>query len=163
MSCWTPGTDLPRDGTPRRLLIAGQPGREPGIAELLERARAHPDVVLHAARIEPDAIGAYLRAADVAVLPYRRSLNSGALMLAMSFDLPVIVPAGGGLAEIVDGRNGITFEGGDRAALVDALRRAPAIATPAGRAAAGATARRFDAAEISEQFAVGLRERLGWA
>ncbi len=154
--------DLPRGDGPRRLLIAGQPAREPGVAELLQRAGTLADVVVHAGRIDLDAMGTYLRAADVAVLPYRRSLNSGALMLAMSFDLPVIVPAGGGLAELVDGRNGIAYEAGDRGRLADALRRAPEIATPAGRAAAGETARRYDAAVLSDRFAAGLRERLGW-
>jgi glycosyltransferase involved in cell wall biosynthesis len=153
--------ELPDDGTPRRLVIAGRPTGAPGIEALLDRAAFHPGVLLHPERIDADAMQQFLRASDVAVLPYLRSLNSGALMLAMSFDLPVIVPASG-FAEIVDVRNGIVFQGGDHESLVDALRRAPEIATPAGRAAAGATARRFDAAALSRQFVDGLRERLGW-
>lgn len=154
--------DVPRDGVPRRLVIAGRPAHDPGTDVLLERAAVHPDVLLHTGRIDADRMQVYLRAADVAVLPYLRSLNSGALLLAMSFDLPVIVPGGGGLADIVDGRNGIVFEG-SHGALVDGLRRASEVATPAGRAAARETARRFDAAVLSGQFVAGLRERLGWA
>jgi glycosyltransferase involved in cell wall biosynthesis len=153
--------ELQRDEVPRRLVIAGRPAHDPGTDLLLERAAVHPDVLLHTGRIDADRMQVYLRAADVAVLPYLRSLNSGALLLSMSFDLPVIVTSGGGLADIVDGRNGIVFDG-SHAALVDGLRRAPGLATPAGRAAAGATAGRFDAGVLSGQFIAGLRERLGW-
>lgn len=154
--------DLPRDGVPRRLLIAGRPTHDPGIDRLLERAALHPDVLLHPDLVQADDMQVFLRAADVAVLPYLRALNSGALMLAMSFDLPAIVPAGGGFAEVVDGRNGLVFDGNRRSSLVDALARAGAIAGPDGRLAARETAARFDPATMSRQFALGLLEKLAW-
>ena len=40
-----------------------------------------------------------MRAADIAVLPYVRVLNSGAFLLAESFDLPVVAPRTGALVE----------------------------------------------------------------
>src|SRR4029079_12745051 len=42
----------------------------------------------------------YFRAARVVVLPYRRILNSGAALLALSFDRRVVVPASGSLVEL---------------------------------------------------------------
>jgi glycosyltransferase involved in cell wall biosynthesis len=40
------------------------------------------------------------RAADLVVLPYRETLNSGTAMLALSFDRPVLAPALGALSEL---------------------------------------------------------------
>jgi glycosyltransferase involved in cell wall biosynthesis len=152
---------LPLDGVPRRLVIAGGPTREPGVEALLERAYLHPSVLLHGKRIEGDRMQLFLRAADVAVLPYRRSLNSGAQLLAFTFGLPVIVPAGGGLAASVDGTNGITYEQGSREALVEALVAAARLATPDARDAALATARAVEPSTVSQGFVEGLRSRLG--
>jgi beta-1,4-mannosyltransferase len=150
------------DGIPRRLVIAGGPAREPGVRELVDRASTMPDVLIHPERVEPDRMQLFLRGADVAVLPYVRSLNSGALMLALSFGLPAIAPAGGGLAEVLDERAGCTFEPGDRGGLPDALRTARELATPDAQEAAIAIARRYNAADLSRQLARGLRARLGW-
>jgi len=81
---------LPPDARRRRLLIAGTPGADPSIDALLGRARVHPDVVVDARRIPAEELSIPLRASDVIVLPYGSSLNSGALLLALSFGRPVI-------------------------------------------------------------------------
>lgn len=153
---------LPLDGVPRRLVIAGGPTKDEGVAELVERAALHPGVLVAAERIDAERMQVFLRAADVAVLPYVRSLNSGALLLALSFDLPAIVPAGAGMAEVLDVRAGRTFDPGDRDSLVAALVAARELATPEGHAAAGEIARRYDSADTSLRFARELRTRLGW-
>ncbi len=151
---------LPDTGSPRRLVIAGGVGKDDGMGDVLERAALHPTVLLHAERIETERMQVFLRAADVAVLPYVRSLNSGALVLALTFGLPAIVPAGYGFGEHLDERTGRTFEPGSVPSLIEALQAAPEIATPEGRAAAAATAERLDSAELSLRFLTGLRERL---
>jgi beta-1,4-mannosyltransferase len=148
------------DGTARRLVIAGGPTDEPGVAELLERAAIHPSVLVHAGPVSPADVQLYLRAADVAVLPYVRALNSGALMLAVSFGLPVVVPSGGGLAEVVDERFARTFAIDDPAGLIAALREAEALDPEVARAAALEVAQRNDPAVLSARFAEGLRARL---
>ena len=148
------------DGVARRLVIAGGPTEEAGIAEMLERAAVHPSVLLHAGSVEPADVQIYLRAADIAVLPYVRSLNSGALMLALTFGLPVIVPGGGGLAGTVDERFARTFAIDEPASLVEALRGAHELVTPAARSAALDVAMRHAPAIVSEQFALGLRAAL---
>lgn len=145
---------------PRRLLIAGAPSEQPGVDALIERAALDPRVLIDARKIPADEIQLFLRAADVAVLPYRRSLNSGALMLALTFGLPVIVPAGGGLAESVEPSFSRTFDSGDPGSLVAALRQAPEVATPRASRRAAAAAAALDPTALSHRFATGLRALL---
>jgi glycosyltransferase involved in cell wall biosynthesis len=144
----------------RRLLIAGAPSEQPGVEALIERAAIDPRVLIDARKIPAEEIQLFMRAADVAVLPYRRSLNSGALMLALTFGLPVIVPAGGGLAEVVDASFSRTFDAGDQGALVAALREAPRLANADASARAAAAAALLDPVELSHRFAIGLRRQL---
>lgn len=152
---------LPADGRPRRLIVAGGANNEPGLAEFLERAAVHPTVLLNARQVPAQEMQLFLRSADIAVLPYLRSLNSGALMLALTFGLPVIVPAGGGLAETVEPTFARTFVLGDGASLVEALVAAGELATDESRAAAKAVAARHDPGPLSERFAAGIRARIG--
>ncbi len=102
----------------------------------------------------------FLRAADVAILPYVQSLNSGVLLLALSFGVPVVVPSRTGFDELVDPTFARTFEPGDPAALAAAIRESEALDPRAARAAALSSARRFDPDQLSVQFADGLRDRL---
>ncbi len=154
-------TATPPDTRRRRLLIAGTPSADPSIEALLARARAHPDVVVDARRIPADELSIPLRASDVIVLPYRSSLNSGALLLALTFGRPVIAAASPHVSETVGPDAAITFNPDDRAALGAALRRVDDLLSPAARDAALATARRFDPDGLSRRFAAALRERLG--
>ena len=57
---------------PRRLVIAGAPTEEPGVAEAMERAAVHPTVLLHGQPVPPSEMQLFMRSADVAVLPYLR-------------------------------------------------------------------------------------------
>lgn len=150
---------LPPD-RPRRLVIAGAPSDEPGVRELLQRAALEPGILLDARKIPAPEMQIFLRAADIAVLPYRRTLNSGALMLALTFGLPAIVPAGSGLADVVDSTFGRTFDPDGKTALADALRDAAALATDSARAAATAAAAALSPDVVSGRFATGLREHL---
>ena len=109
----------------------------------------------------PNHVQRFLRAADVVVVPYVRSLNSGALFLALTFGVPVIVPAGGALADAVDDRFAVTYAGGTPGALAEALVRAADLVTPAAREAAREAADARDPVVLSRLFARGLRERLG--
>ncbi|WP_309238159.1 glycosyltransferase [Actinoplanes aureus] len=54
-------------------------------------------------------VNEYFAAADVVVLPYRRSSASGPLHIAMSHGLPVVVTAVGGLVEAAEGYSGTVF------------------------------------------------------
>jgi glycosyltransferase involved in cell wall biosynthesis len=83
-----------------RLGIAGRPDGPASSAHLLEAAQLDPRISLDLARLDDARMGAWLRAADAVVLPYRHILNSGSAILALSAGRPVIVPAVGAMPEL---------------------------------------------------------------
>jgi beta-1,4-mannosyltransferase len=144
----------------RRLVIAGQPDRTGALDAFLDRCELHPNVLLHARTIPAEDMQLFLRAADVAVLPYHRSLNSGVLMLALTFGVPVVAPAVGGIAELVTSAFGRLFEPGSDASLGEALLAADALLTPEAREAARRAAADLHPARVSAEFAQAVRERV---
>lgn len=85
-----------------RLVIAGQP-EPPEMAARVEKAAARDArIVLRLGLVPVDEVQLVLGAADLVVLPYLAVLNSGAAMLALSFERPVLVPRLGGLEELRD-------------------------------------------------------------
>lgn len=104
------------------LLIAGaareDPFRDLDLSEF-ERSR-----IRFINRFIDDAeLQVFLRAADFAVYPYRNILTSGSLLLALSFGLPVVIPAVA-MTKAVLGNSvaGITYDG-SLAELQDAVGR----------------------------------------
>lgn len=151
---------LQRDPGRRRLLVAGGPSPEAEVEAFLRRCVLHPFITLHARKIPADEMPIFLRAADIVVMPYLRSLNSGVLMLALSFGLPVVAPAVGGIAEVLTPEIGRTFVPGDRDSLVAAFLAADELRTPEAREAALRTALRYDPGRLSEEFSRGVAERV---
>ncbi|MGH8903217.1 MAG: glycosyltransferase [Egibacteraceae bacterium] len=85
-----------------RLVIAGEP-EPPELAAHVERAAARDArIVLRLGLVPADEVQLVLTAADLVVLPYQAILNSGAAMLALSFERPVLVPMLGSLGELRD-------------------------------------------------------------
>jgi glycosyltransferase involved in cell wall biosynthesis len=152
---------MPARGGPRRLVIAGAPGPEASVAEAVERCARMPTVLVHPRLIAASEMQVFMRAADIAVLPYLRTLNSGILMLALTFGLPVVVPDEGALTDIVTPSFARTFGPDDPTALVEALMAAAELRTPEARRAALAVADDHAPAKLSLRFATGLREKLG--
>jgi len=74
----------------RRLIVAGEPDTSTDTARLLDVCRQHPNILLDDRKIPANLVQYYLRAADIAVVPYLRVLNSGAALLGPTFGLPVI-------------------------------------------------------------------------
>ncbi|HIY64694.1 MAG TPA: glycosyltransferase [Candidatus Agrococcus pullicola] len=104
---------------PVELLLAGKPA--PELAKELDRIRSSGVAVTSALRFIEDAeVAAWFSAADVAVLPYRKVLNSGSMMLAATFALPVILPDEPALVADYGGQPWIRF--------FDTTRSAAAIA-----------------------------------
>lgn len=86
--------------TRAQLVIAGKPNT-PSLDEDIEAAMADDPRVMYVPSLIPDSeVQLYFRAADVVVLPFAEILNSGSAMLALSFDVPVIVPRMGSLIEL---------------------------------------------------------------
>jgi glycosyltransferase involved in cell wall biosynthesis len=148
---------LPR----RRLLVAGRPLDHPDVHAFRRRCLLDARVTIRASKVPDEEMQYYLRASDLAILPYQRSLNSGVLMLALSFGLPVIAPDDPGTAEILEPSFSRTFQPGDADSLVAAIRAADELLTPDAAEAALAAARRYEPGPLSIRFAEGLRKFLG--
>jgi beta-1,4-mannosyltransferase len=144
----------------RRLLVAGAPSGLPGEEVVIDRCALHPFVLLFPRRIPGDEMQLYLRAADVAVIPYQRSLNSGVLMLALTFGLPVVVPRGSAFESIVNANAARTFEPGNIGSLAASLIAAEALRAASSRAAATDIAARYEPDRLADEFARGLAARL---
>jgi glycosyltransferase involved in cell wall biosynthesis len=85
-----------------RLVIAGH-APEPEYGDTIREIAAHdPRVVCRLSFVADQDIQTFMRAADLVVLPYVDILNSGAALLALSFEVPVLVPAKGSMAELQD-------------------------------------------------------------
>jgi glycosyltransferase involved in cell wall biosynthesis len=81
--------------------------------------------------VADDEVPGFFAAADLVVLPYRRSSASGPLLTAMACGLPVVTTSVGGLVEATAGYTGaVLVPPGDPAALADGIRSAlPLIGT----------------------------------
>jgi glycosyltransferase involved in cell wall biosynthesis len=118
-------TLAPDGERPPLLVIAGQPKSAAYGAQIAVAAVRSAGVVLRMARVPEEHIAAYWAAADVAVFPYRRLTNSGALIDAMSYAVPVIAPDTPAVRDLVqEDENGFLFPLGDIAALRAAMERA---------------------------------------
>jgi len=142
------------------LLVAGPPNQEDESLEFRERLLAHPAAHAALRKVPDDELQVFLRAADVAVLPYRQSLNSGALALALTFGLPVVIREDSGEACRVRPSYGICYPGNGTESLLEALIQARRLLTPQARAAASAAAARIAPDRVSGAFAAAIRSWL---
>jgi beta-1,4-mannosyltransferase len=90
--------ELPQ--TDATLLIAGWPERSEHGEAVRSAAGNDRRVKLRLEWIPRPELQLYLRAADLIVLPYVDVLNSGATLLALSFDRPVLAPRKGSLISL---------------------------------------------------------------
>lgn len=141
------------------LLVAGQPDRNGETNAFLDRAGAHPSVWLYPKKVIPDDVQLMFHAADVAAVPYRRSLNSGALILGLTFGLPAVLPSASGGLPLVDDEAAVVYDQDDPDGLVVALRESRRLLAPESRAAAELSGARLDRATVAERFARDIR---GW-
>jgi beta-1,4-mannosyltransferase len=103
------------------LLIAGQPGSDSETEQLLELGSVHPAIHILPEQLSANDVGLLYSAADSAIIPYRASLNSGALVLALSMGTPVIARESAGSTHLLASGAGGIYSSGDqlRHALVD--------------------------------------------
>ncbi len=81
---------------PRKLIVGGMPDSDPDVTEFVNNCKMSANVLIEPKKIPANFVQYYMRAADVGLAAYDRMLNSGAILLYQTFDLPVItsnVPA----------------------------------------------------------------------
>jgi glycosyltransferase involved in cell wall biosynthesis len=111
---------LPRNSNVK-ILIAGSCVDEDYRRDLTQLLRdTQGRVVAEFGWLQNSDLARYLQAADYAAFPFREVTNSGSILLAQSFGLPVIVPNLPSLDDIPN-ESAIRFEAGSVASLVDAL------------------------------------------
>ena len=117
------------------LVIAGRAGPYDPVADV-----AHPRITILKGYVEDDDVARLFAAADFALFPYRRISTSGALLLSLTYGVPVIAPRIPALADLLqDGREGLVFDPADPAGLTRALGEA-AVLPEAKRLAMGRAA-----------------------
>lgn len=98
------------------LLVAGRPWKceFSGYKEQIVRLGIEENCVTHIRYIPYEEVATYYAAADIVVLPYRCIYQSGVLLMAMSYQKPVLVSDLPGMLDIVqDGETGFVFKKND--------------------------------------------------
>lgn len=88
------------DNPKAALCIAGKPHTPEMAREIESAVGGDPRVKTALGFVAADDVQVYLRAADLAVLPFSEILNSGSALLALSFDCPILIPRKGAMQEL---------------------------------------------------------------
>ena len=137
---------------PVRLVVAGKADESAETDAFIKSALTNPVVIVRPELIDPKDVQVYFRAADIALLPYRRTLNSGALALALTFGLPVIMPSDSGSLPLLAPEFSEVFDSGDGSSLLAAMRRASRLVNEQARAAASAAAQAVHLSKVADDF-----------
>ena len=85
-----------------QLVIAGTADTAPTELRAALETLKNTNTRLFLRFIPDDELALFMSAADVVILPYKAILNSGALLLALSYNRPVIAPYMGAVADLQD-------------------------------------------------------------
>lgn len=135
-----------------RLLLGARVYNDYGERFAEQAAQADPRIVLRTSRFfANEEFQLLFNAADVGVFPFVNVLTSGSVITALSFDLPVIIPAVGCLPELLTADAGLIYDPAEPEALRQAMQSIQARDNTAMRAAARQIAHSLDWASIAEQ------------
>jgi len=148
-----------------RLLVAGQPDADPAVVDFVDRCAVDPRVLIDARRVSTDRAQFFLRAADVGLVTYARSLNSGAALLHLSFGLTVLATDTPVFREVLPA-GAVTFvanpAAGDRDGFAGALAQAAGRSHEVSQDEVLGLIAALDSRAVSAQFRADLGARLGW-
>lgn len=111
------------DSGEAHLVIAGLPLSEEYRSTVAALAASSPRTIFRPGFIRDSDMCVYLSAADYLVLPFRRVLTSGSVLLAMSYGVPVIAPSVPVVVETLKGKVEWLYDPSTPGGLEDALRR----------------------------------------
>ena len=95
------------------LLIAGKPWQNnfETYQKIIDEHNLHANIILHTKFIPQEDVEHYYCASDLVVLPYKKIYQSGVLMMALSYERPVLVSDLPALVEVItDNENGFLFK-----------------------------------------------------
>lgn len=105
------------------LIVAGSPSNKHYAATIEGLCSRFPNVHPFLRYIPTDEVQYFLQAADLFVMPFKEVLNSGSIMLAMSFGKPVIAPRVGSIPEVVNPGCSVLFDQAGSGQIKEALVR----------------------------------------
>lgn len=114
--------ELAEEDPSLHLLVAGKPAATQETAGLERRCEQSSRVISEFSHVPDDQLQVWFGAADLAVLPYSRILNSGVFWLAQSFGLPIVGPRTGALLDLADEPHVRLFNPRDDRSLKETLR-----------------------------------------
>lgn len=92
-----------------KLIIAGK-SRDLQITEIINNyVKNNRQIQFIHERIDEKELQYYFNAADITVLPFKKIMTSGSVLLSLTFMKPVITFASGVLPELIDEKTGILF------------------------------------------------------
>lgn len=105
------------------LLIAGEVwDKIEKYIQIIQREQIEPFVKFFPFFIPDDKVPLFFNAADIVVLPYEKSYQSGIVQIAYAFEKPLVSTSVGGIPEIVvDGKTGILVEPGNSESLARSI------------------------------------------
>jgi len=109
------------------LLIVGRALNEDYVKNLKDLSREVNGVVIVPKFVKNSELHLYFSAANIVVLPFKKILNSGSLILAMSFGKPVIAPRLGGLLEAVGEGDKLFYDPEDDLGLQKAMQNSRSV------------------------------------
>jgi len=105
-----------------KLIVAGQMKEVSICEDLVDLLRIRDAITFYLEYIPLRYVGQYFYASDVAIFPYRKIYQSGAIHMAYAFRRPVISTKVGGIPEIVDnGKSGLLIPPEDPKILAKAI------------------------------------------
>ncbi|WCI08737.1 glycosyltransferase [Arthrobacter sp. OVS8] len=156
--------DILAAGSPEfrfRVLIAGGSDGSQAVREFVNRALVHPNVLIESGKVPNDRAQYFLRAADIGLVNYERSLNSGAALLYGTFDLPVVAADTPTFREGLDAVSTLFVEDGSAEAFARAMVASVSlVGNEAAKQSLATHMERLDPNVVSSDFARNLLTRL---
>ena len=135
-----------------RLLLGAKYYTKYGQEVAASVSKADKRVILRTSRFFPNEdLQLLFNAADVGVFPFSQVLTSGSVITALSFGIPVIVPATGCLPEAAQPDAGIVYDPEEPNGLRRAMQEVQAWDIPAKKEAARVRALELDWAQIAKR------------
>lgn len=107
-----------------KLLIAGKVWKDEfsSYEKLINNNKLQDNIELYIGYIPDEDVATFYRSADLVILPYRKIYQSGVLLMAMSYGVPVVVSDLDGMVEVVsDGVDGFVFNQGSAESLSEKI------------------------------------------
>jgi beta-1,4-mannosyltransferase len=114
------------EGAGCRLLVVGHAPDARYGDRIASLGNGHPAIRVVPQFVADESVQLYMNACNACVFPYQHTTTSGALMLALSFGRPSIVPAIASFPELITPQVGVLYDPSEPDALVSALQRARA-------------------------------------